>query len=216
MSQLFSAYHAIGLYSQEVPFSILSRGKQHLLATAVDESFHLYSLQTLQLIYVGYAESLPAESDSIQRLLFHNGCLYVAQGVKIRVWKNGRIVCTQQTELPTRLLLGCGDKMLSVEEGGTVRVWECGDEDKWGEEYLRIEFDASIFKTTSIVHPTTYVNKVTCRYSAANNSYGDVIVGPVWEPPGISTAVEHQKEHSGVRVQRLGLSCPLSRAVPLD
>ena len=156
MSQLFSAYHAIGIYSQEVPFSILSRGKQQLLATAIDESFHLFSLQTLQLMYVGSAE----ESECIQRLLFHNGRLYVAQGVKIRVWKNARILCTLETELPACLLLGCGDRMLSVEEGGSVRVWECGDADRWGEEYLHIEFDASVFKITSIVHPTTYVNKV--------------------------------------------------------
>ena len=161
MSQLFSAYHAIGLYSQEVPFSILSRGKQHLIATAVDDSFHLYSLESLQLLYVGYGGSGPTEADYIQRILFHNGRLYVAQGVNIRVWKNGRIICRHETELPATLLMGCGDRMLSVEEEGSVRVWECGDGDNWGEEYLHIEFDASVFKTTSIVHPATYVNKVS-------------------------------------------------------
>ena len=163
MSQLFSAYHAIGLYSQEVPFSILSSGNQQLLVTAIEDSFHLYSLKDLQLLYVGYVEGQRDQSgtESIQSLLFHSGRLYVAQGVNVRVWKNGRVIRSHQTELPARLLLGCGDKMLSVEGGVCVRVWECGDDNRYGEEYLQIEFDPATFKISSLVHPTTYINKVT-------------------------------------------------------
>ncbi|KAI6656434.1 WD repeat-containing protein 36-like isoform X2 [Oopsacas minuta] len=161
MSQLFSPYHAIGLYSQDIPFSVLSSGNQQLLATAIDESFHLYSLRDLQLMFVGYVDgkSEDSESNYIQSMLFHNGRLYIAQGDNIRVWNNGRIMQSHRTEFPASLLLGCGKRMLSVEEG-SVRVWECENEDRLGEEYLQIEFDSSIFKITSIVHPTTYVNKV--------------------------------------------------------
>ena len=160
-SQLFSAYHAIGLYSQEIPFAILSRGKQHIIAIAIDDAFHLYSLDNLQLLFVGCAgeKSEFSSANDIQRLLFHNGRLYVAQGANIRVWKNGRIVGSHAIQEPVSLLLGCGDKMLSVEDGGSVRVWECGV-NKLGEEFLHIVLDPTIFKITAVLHPNTYVNKV--------------------------------------------------------
>lgn len=53
-------------------------------------------------------------------------------------------------------MLPFGVHLISVDESSKVKIWDIKDESI----YLELTFDKNTFNITTLMHPTTYINKV--------------------------------------------------------
>ncbi|XP_028418818.1 WD repeat-containing protein 36-like [Dendronephthya gigantea] len=151
-SQLFSPFRALGYISNGVPFALQALGSEHFIATVVGRSFHLYNCKKLNLLFVG-----TPQSNAINCITTHSELVITAAGNQIKAWKRGKQVYEYiGHKSDVQLLLPFAHHLLSVDKNNCLRIWEI----KSAELYLQLEFDASSFDITTIMHPSTYLNKI--------------------------------------------------------
>ncbi|RZF37096.1 hypothetical protein LSTR_LSTR013792 [Laodelphax striatellus] len=154
-SQIFVSNKALGYVSNHIPLvtRFIKRRNENLVVTCVGRAFHTYGCAHFSLLSV----SIQLEEDitCLGADTFH---VYTACGPLIQAWRRG-------TELKhtyrghthnVHLLLPFGPHLISVDEGSNLIVWDVKDEDV----YLNLSFLDEEFHITTIVHPSTYLNKI--------------------------------------------------------
>lgn len=154
-SRIFQGYRALGYVCNHVPFVLryIHRRKEHLVITSIGRCFHTYSGTKLELLTASRAHD-----DEIGCIAGDRHLVYTASGKTIFSWLRGSEL--QNTfnghEHNVKLLLPFGNHLVSVDESGRVIIWEV----KTAELYLELSLDSESFRTTTLVHPVTYVNKI--------------------------------------------------------
>ncbi|XP_046846827.1 WD repeat-containing protein 36-like isoform X2 [Xenia sp. Carnegie-2017] len=95
--------------------------------------------------------------ENISSICCHNDLVITAAGKNLQLWKRGKQVSDfvgHDTDI--HLLLPFAEHLLSVDKMNCLRIWEI----KTTELYLEIQLDSSDFEVTSIMHPSTYLNKI--------------------------------------------------------
>lgn len=153
---LFTPYRTLGLVTNHVPciLRIHQRHSSHLLITAVGKVFHVYRLNTLQVLIVS-----DTHPDEIQALAANSRLVFVAAGSSVYVYR--RLFHLQQTlsshkGLVKQLLPYGDDHVISIDESNTLRVWDISS----ASVYLSLDFNTQTFHITQFIHPATYVNKL--------------------------------------------------------
>lgn len=154
-SRIFMSNRALGYVSNHIPLVVryIRCRKENLVVTCVGKAFHTYSCSRFTLLSVS-----GLHSDDITCIAADAYHVYTASDAVIRAWRRG-------TELkhtyvghssPVHLLLPFGPHLLSVDENSILKIWDIKSE----ELHLELTFDGNIFNVTTILHPSTYVNKV--------------------------------------------------------
>ncbi|XP_057645043.1 WD repeat-containing protein 36 [Chionomys nivalis] len=154
-SALFAGFRALGLFSNDVPhvvrYSTLKR--RFYVTTCVGKSFHTYDVQKLRLVAV--SNSVPQD---ICCMAADERLVFAAYGNVFSAFaRNKEIVHTfKGHKAEIHLLQPFGDHVISVDTDSILIIWHIYSE----EEYLQLSFDKSVFQISTILHPSTYLNKV--------------------------------------------------------
>ncbi|XP_028722882.1 WD repeat-containing protein 36 [Peromyscus leucopus] len=154
-SVLFAGFRALGLFSNDVPhvvrYSALKR--RFYVTTCVGKSFHTYDVQKLSLVAV--SNSVPQD---ICCMAADGRLVFAAYGNVFSAFaRNKEIVHTfKGHKAEIHLLQPFGDHVISVDTDSILIIWHIYSE----EEYLQLTFDKSVFQISTILHPSTYLNKV--------------------------------------------------------
>ncbi|XP_037086803.1 LOW QUALITY PROTEIN: WD repeat-containing protein 36-like [Pollicipes pollicipes] len=154
-SKIFKGYRALGFVSNHVPLLVryIHKRKENLIITCVGKSFHTYGFNKLSLLSV----SEPHEGD-IEVMAADRTLVYTAVGCTVRGWRRGtELVHTYADhKQPVHLMLPFGPHLLTVDTDSTLRMWDINAE----ELYTELTFSNGSFRITSLLHPSTYLNKV--------------------------------------------------------
>ncbi|KAF9583486.1 hypothetical protein BGW38_009350 [Lunasporangiospora selenospora] len=152
--RLFAPFRAIGYVTNEIPFHIQARGDTYTITTCVGNTFHIYDMNKLNLLFVG-----PHTSSPITALTTHKDFTFVACGSDVITYKRAKEIrrysCGHDSRLSIASLEVFGDHLISVCSDNTVKLHEHGT----GDLYTTLEFDDS-FTVTTLIHPSTYLNKI--------------------------------------------------------
>ncbi|XP_012252233.2 WD repeat-containing protein 36 [Athalia rosae] len=154
-SKIFSGNRALGYVSNHVPLvtRYIKRRKENLIVTCVGRAFHTYGCSHFTLLSVSGIHD--ADITCISADAWH---VFTASENKIYAWRRGTELKHTYTghESPVHILLPFGAHLISIDEDSNLKVWEIKTEDI----ILELNFANSIFQVTTIVHPSTYINKV--------------------------------------------------------
>ncbi|MEJ1286354.1 WD repeat domain 36 [Cricetulus griseus] len=154
-SVLFAGFRALGLFSNDVPhvvrYSALKR--RFYVTTCVGKSFHTYDVQKLSLVAV--SNSVPQD---ICCMAADGRLVFAAYGKVFSAFARSKeIVHTfKGHKAEIHLLQPFGDHVISVDTDSILIIWHVYSE----EEYLQLTFDKSVFQISTILHPSTYLNKI--------------------------------------------------------
>lgn len=154
-SKIFTGYRALGLVSNHVPLSVryIQRRKENLVCTVVGKSFHTYGCSKLDLLSV--SDPCPEEIECLtsDAYLVFTVCKNI-----IYAWRRGTELkhVYKGHEENVHILLPFGPHLLSVDRNSTLMIWDIKSE----ENVLQIEYSNATFCITTLLHPSTYLNKV--------------------------------------------------------
>ncbi|KAF9932543.1 hypothetical protein BGZ75_004042 [Mortierella antarctica] len=152
--RIFVPFRAIGYVTNEVPFSIQLKGQAYFLTTCVGSTFHIYDIAKMNLLFVG-----PHTATPITALATFNDLVFVATGSDVVSYKRakevGRFSCGTDPRLSIASLEIFGQHIISICSDNTIKL----NDHTTGELYTTIDFDSS-FTATTLIHPSTYLNKV--------------------------------------------------------
>ncbi|KAJ2550053.1 rRNA-processing protein utp21 [Coemansia sp. RSA 1933] len=152
-SRLFEPYRALGYITNGIPHSIQYRGQSVYLTTGIGRTYHVYDAEKINLLFVG-----PRFDADVSSVLSIGETTYVASGGRIAACRRGKrthdLEAVDRGEITG--LMQFGDQILAISEDNAVVVWSW----KTGEVFTELEFAAETFQVTSVVHPSTYVNKI--------------------------------------------------------
>ncbi|XP_063221532.1 WD repeat-containing protein 36 [Bacillus rossius redtenbacheri] len=155
MSKIFQRNRALGYVSNHVPLQVryIKLRKENLVVTCVGRAFHTYGSSHFALLSVS-----GQHDEDISCVAADSYHVYTAAGSVVRAWRRGKDV---KHEYPghdgaVRLMLPFGPHLLTVDEGGSLRVWDVKAE----EQHAELTFSRDVFEVTALVHPSTYANKV--------------------------------------------------------
>lgn len=145
----------LGYVSNHIPLQVryIKSRKENLIVTCVGKSFHTYGITHFGLLSVSGLH--PGDINCLSSDAFH---VYTACANKIYAWRRG-------TELKhtyighkrsVHLMIPFGVHLISVDESSHVNVWDIKDESI----FLQLTFDNNTFQITTILHPSTYINKI--------------------------------------------------------
>ncbi|CAG0883822.1 unnamed protein product [Cyprideis torosa] len=130
----------------------IRRRKEFMVSTVVGNTLLTYGSSNLRLLSVS-----PPVEEPITCLATDDFFEFTASGKEIYAWKKGTdIQYRMKCESSVKLLMTFGKHLLSVEEMGTLLVWDVASE----AVYLELEFTPTQFRISALVHPETYLNKV--------------------------------------------------------
>lgn len=154
-TKIFQKNRALGYVSNHLPATLrfIKKRKEHVVATCVGNSVHLYGCNKLHLLSVSGFHPEPITcltSDAYQ--------VYTASAKTIYGWRLGRIIkyILKGHEKDVHLMMPFGKHLIAVDEANVMKVWEV----KMQTVYLDIPFPVDKFKITAIMHPSTYLNKI--------------------------------------------------------
>ncbi|XP_065834834.1 WD repeat-containing protein 36-like isoform X2 [Oscarella lobularis] len=151
-SQLFAPYRALGFVSSHVPAVLHSAGADSFITTAIGRTFHYYNCAKLNLTFVGIPQFEPISCLASQGML-----LFTASGLDIKLWKRAKEIRVFRGHRKNiHSLLPFGEHLISVDDDNEVKIWNS----KSTELYSEMEFDASNFRITTVMHSSTYLNKI--------------------------------------------------------
>ncbi|KAJ1645421.1 rRNA-processing protein utp21, partial [Coemansia asiatica] len=152
-SRLYDPYRAIGYIASNTAHSIQYRGQTAFITTGIGRSFHVYDVEKINLLFVG-----PHFTSDVVSVLSIGDETFVSTGGRVVVCRRGK----QTGELETvdrgeiSNLMQFGDYIIAISEDNAVVVWNRTTR----ELFTELEFVSESFQVTSVVHPSTYVNKV--------------------------------------------------------
>lgn len=154
-SRIFVKNRALGYVSNHVPLVVryIERRKESVMVTCVGRHFHTYGSAHFTLLNVSGSHPEDISCLAADRFLIYTAC-----GNRVYAWKMGTQI--KHTYIghyrPVHLLLPFGPHLISVDESSTLKVWDIKAEDL----YTELEFDNKSFQITTILHPSTYLNKI--------------------------------------------------------
>ncbi|CAI2347351.1 unnamed protein product [Caenorhabditis sp. 36 PRJEB53466] len=155
-SELYAPYRSLGVVTGDVSPSVRSVfvGKKSTLSILcpVDNIILHYNAEKLRI--VGMSNPL---SDKVIAVSSSSSCVYAAYGSKVSSLPFCREVkSTVEVPSPIKIMTLIGDKLIAVDRTSGINVIETTDNLT---PYLFIE-GGNTFEITSIVHPSTYLNKI--------------------------------------------------------
>ncbi|KAJ1667854.1 rRNA-processing protein utp21 [Coemansia sp. RSA 1813] len=152
-SRLFEPYRALGYTTNGIPHSLQYRGQSIYVTTGIGRTYHVYDAEKINLLFVG-----PRFEADVVSVLSIGENTFVSSGGQVSVCRRGKR--THDLESANRgeitNLTQFGDQILAISEDNTIVIWDW----KKGEIFTEIEFESESFQVTSLVHPSTYVNKI--------------------------------------------------------
>eukprot|EP00039_Didymoeca_costata_P007263 m.97884 g.97884 ORF g.97884 m.97884 type:complete len:916 (+) comp13615_c2_seq1:242-2989(+) len=148
---LFSPFRALGFVCNHVPPVLQPRGTTHFLTTCIGQAFHVYNCQKLKLVALGQ------HHEKIQCMAVHNDFTFTASGKTICKWQRGKVKLSFSSEAPAFHLSPFGEHLIVLCEDNIVRIYNISDGDLFN---TLDDFDHRNFTVTTLVHPSTYLNKV--------------------------------------------------------
>nr|XP_039266834.1 WD repeat-containing protein 36-like [Styela clava] len=153
--KIFEAYRALGLYSTHIPHCTRyhQRQKEHYVFVAVGKVFHSYNCSKLGITQVSNAHPEDISCIAADRFLVYTGC-----GKTIRAFQHNRQVkyIYEGHNDDVHLLLPYSEHIISVDKSSTVKIWHIQSQ----ELFTEMEFNNNSFEISTILHPSTYMNKV--------------------------------------------------------
>ncbi|KAJ1740992.1 rRNA-processing protein utp21 [Coemansia sp. RSA 1086] len=152
-SRLFAPYRALGCIASNTPHSMQYQGQSAFITTAVGKTFHVYDAEKIRLKFVG-----PQFESDVASVLSVGEETYVSAGGEIAVCRRGKQIATLEAVDRGEIsgLIHFGDFLVGISADNAVVVWRRSS----GEATEVIEFERESFAVTSVVHPSTYVNKI--------------------------------------------------------
>jgi U3 small nucleolar RNA-associated protein 21 len=149
-SAIFTPFRAIGCCSNGVPLSLSPQKKSSWIATSVGKTFHIYECDKLHLLCIG-----PLQENDVTCLIQNRLLTYAAVGDQIKIFKFGKYFSSIESGR-VRIMALLGQQLVAVDDQNHLNVWDITTKVL----YTDISFDSNEFKITSLVHPTTHLNKV--------------------------------------------------------
>ena len=152
ISRIFQPFRAMGFVTTDVPFCLQMRGTEYFITVSVGKSFQIYDAQKLKLKFV----SQPAPSQ-IQCIVANGNDTFVACGSEIIRYNRAKKIGTlkSDTDASINQLLIFGGHLIASHQDNVMRVWDLENDEVFVELPL-----GSDFTVTTVVHPSTYVNKI--------------------------------------------------------
>ncbi|CAI8028361.1 WD repeat-containing protein 36 [Geodia barretti] len=118
-SQLFCPFRAVGFCCNHVPLVTTCRGPDHFVVTAVGQSFHQYTCDKLQLLFVGTPQPHPLEclAATDPRLV------WASYGAVVKGFRRGREVCRFHGHRGNvTILLPFGEHLISIDDQNCLKI----------------------------------------------------------------------------------------------
>ncbi|KAI3643788.1 hypothetical protein MP228_009952 [Amoeboaphelidium protococcarum] len=172
-SRIFQPFRALGhICDSDVPIQMQIRGSKVFITASLGRKYQVYNDQ-LRLMFVSQSvdqrqsvippsddASLPVDQ-KIQCMALNGDYTYVGSGSDIIVYERAKIFQVMRYDQDNGAdgavidMSVFGDVLVAANDDGVMRVWSTSDHQLMTE----ISFDSG-FVPTSILHPSTYVNKV--------------------------------------------------------
>ncbi|XP_043835608.1 WD repeat-containing protein 36 isoform X1 [Dromiciops gliroides] len=200
-SALFSGFRALGLFSSHIPHVVRYHGRHRrfYVTTCVGKSFHTYNVQKLSLVAV--SNSVPQD---ITCLAADGRLVFAAYGNVFSAFsRNKEVTHTfRGHNAEINLLLPFGDHIISIDTDSILIIWHIYSEEK----YLQLTFDKAVFKISTILHPSTYLNKILLGSEQGSLQLWNVKSNKLlYTFPGWSVAVTALQQAPAVDVIAVGL-----------
>lgn len=154
-SKIFVPNRGLGYVSNHIPLQVryIKSRKENLIVTCIGKSFHTYGISHFGLLSVSGLH--PGNITAMTVDTYH---VYTACENIVYAWRRG-------TELKhtyrghkkvVHTLVPFGEHLLSVDESNNVKIWDIKTETLYGE----LTFSNDNFQITTLMHPSTYINKI--------------------------------------------------------
>lgn len=99
-----------------------------------------------------------AHEDDITCIVGDTFHVYTASGTTIRAWRRGTELKHEYKghEKKIHLMLPFGPHLIAVDETNVLKVWDIKAEEVTSE----LNFNATSFEISALIHPVTYINKI--------------------------------------------------------
>ncbi|XP_069127390.1 WD repeat-containing protein 36-like [Argopecten irradians] len=154
-SKIFEGYRALGFVSNHVPLAVRyhKKHKDNYVVTCVGKSYHVYNVSKLGIVCVSDIHPDDINCIAVDSKFVFTGCKNVIRAYTR--WK--QLTFTYEGhEKDIRLLLPFGEHLVSVDDDSIVKVWDVDAE----VVYMEMSFNNSTFYVTTLMHPSTYLNKI--------------------------------------------------------
>lgn len=152
---MFIPCRGLGYVSNHIPLQVryIKSRKENLIVTCVGKSFHTYGISHFGLLSVGSLHHSDITCITSDTYHVYTSCNHI-----IYAWRRGTELkhTYRGHEQNVRHMLPFGVHLISVDEASTVRVWDIKDESL----FLELTFSNEHFEISSVLHPSTYVNKI--------------------------------------------------------
>ncbi|PVU97883.1 hypothetical protein BB561_000277 [Smittium simulii] len=152
-SRIFEPFRTIGHVSNSIPHSILYRGQTPFITTCIGNSFNIYDIETLNLLFVG-----PQFDTPIEALASFKDETFVAVSNKVFIATRGKLCGEFSLQEDDSIfdLLVYGELLIGLSTNNSIYVWTI----KNRELYTQIDFNKEDFVVTCVIHPSTYLDKI--------------------------------------------------------
>ena len=154
-SKVFRSNRALGYVTNHIPLVVryIHRRKEHLVVTSVGKAFHTYGCSRFTLLSVSDLHS--SDITCIGADHYH---IFTASDNIIHAWRRGKELQHKYIghQYPVHRLLPFGPHLISVDENSNLKIWDIKSEDL----HLELTFDINKFEVTTLIHPSTYINKI--------------------------------------------------------
>ena len=149
MSRLYVGFRALGLVTNDVPFSIQARGSTHFLTSCIEKSFQIYHLEKMQLLFVGDSNAIITALKSFKDFTF---CA-IDSGIQVFIRSTLETTLTHDSTFEITKLDILGDLLLATCTDNCIRIWTISTR----KFHSLISFP---FQISFMIHPSTYLNKI--------------------------------------------------------
>lgn len=154
-SKIFVPNRGLGYVSNHIPLQVryIKSRKENLIVTCVGKSFHTYGISHFGLLSVS-----GLHPDNISAMTVDTYHVYTACDKLIYAWRRGTELkhTYRGHRAPVHTLMPFGEHLLSVDESSNVKIWDIKSESP----YFELTFSNKTFRITTILHPSTYINKI--------------------------------------------------------
>lgn len=154
-SKIFAPSRSLGYVSNHIPLKVryIKSRNENLIVTCIGKSFNTYGITHFSLLSV--SDLHPDNINCIAVDAYH---VYTACDKEIYAWRRGTEIkhIYRGHKSQVRLLCPFGSHLISVDDKSVVKVWDIKAETL----FMELTFGNGIFNITTLVHPSTYINKI--------------------------------------------------------
>ncbi|KAB0802314.1 hypothetical protein PPYR_04500 [Photinus pyralis] len=154
-SKIFIPNRCLGYVSNHIPLQVryIKNRKENLIVTCVGKSFHTYGVSHFGLLSVSGLH--PSDITCMSSDAYH---IYTACGTTIYAWRRGTELkhTYNKHSCAVHILLPFAAHLISIDVENKLYIWDIKEETI----FLELQFSVDDFQITTILHPSTYINKV--------------------------------------------------------